>query len=438
MNSKLSAKASDIPILDIDRVSMRFGGLVAVTDLDLDVSDGQFVVLAGSEGAGKTTVCDCISGECEPTNGSVRFRGRRLTRSFGPGVFWMAISIGLITGLLAAAAAVDIDRLWLAVVRRGMVFDRSFTFDSARRRLRSYFRAELALDRLAGKWRVVSADGRDVLVVCDDFEEAKSLKNQLQAAVTARRIGPSTVPNTSDMADAAEPSQRQLPIPDDTLNRLAAGKSRIRIRGWSALLAGWIIGATGVIVIWSRSRGSLHIAARAGIARTFQNPRLFENMTVRENVLVALDRMIPGGSIALLLRTPANHRGEQHAHIKANKILKFVGLGSMADHLACDTSLLDRKRLEIARALATGADLILLDEPMAGLDEKGVAVVMELLHRMKDQGLTLLMTSGSLSFPSDISDKVVVLDRGVKIAEGALTNVRHDLRVKKRPVTNLL
>ena len=438
MKLKLSAKASDIPVLDIDRVSMRFGGLVAVTDLDLDISDGQLVVLIGSEGAGKTTVCNCITGECEPTNGSVRFRGRRLTHSFGVGVFWMAMSIGLLSGLFFAAAAVDIDRLWLAVVKRGMVFDRSFTFDSARRRLRSYFRAELAVDRLAGKWRVVSADGRDVLVVCNDFEEAKSLRNQLQAAVTARRIGPSTVPNTSDMADAAESSRSQPTIPEDILNRLASGKSRIRIRGWSALLAGWIIGATGVIAIWSRSRGSPHIAARAGIARTFQNPRLFENMTLRENVLVALDRIIPGGVIALLLRTPKNYRGEQDAHIKANEILSFVGLDPMAGSLACDATLLDRRRLEIARALATGANFILLDEPVAGLDKKGVAIVMDLLHSIKNRGVTLLMTSDSFSFRSDICDKAVVLDRGVKIAEGAPSDVRHSLRSSKRTATSLL
>jgi len=175
------------PLLDIDRLTVRFGGLVAVSDLDLDVPAGSIVSLIGPNGAGKTTAFNTISGIYSPTSGSVRFQGRRLEQSFTAGTFWSAVAVGLLAGLLFTAAAVDIDRLWLAVVKRGMVMNEPFTLAGAATRLRGYFRADLAIDQMAGKWRVVSADGADVLVIRRDLDEARALRNLLQAEVTARR-----------------------------------------------------------------------------------------------------------------------------------------------------------------------------------------------------------------------------------------------------------
>jgi branched-chain amino acid transport system ATP-binding protein len=429
MKTRPMAAAADIPLLDIDRVSMRFGGLVAVSDLDLDVPEGQIIALIGPDGSGKTTVCNCVSGICSPTSGSVRFQGHRLSQTFSPGVLWMAIGVGLLVGLLTAAAAVDVDRLWLAVVKRGMVLDEPFTFDAARRRLRSYFRGELAVDQLAGKWRVVSADGRDVLAIRRDYADAVSLRNQLQAAVTARRAGPSTIPDASDMADAASPSQPQASIEDDVLDRLAAGKSRIRIRGWSGLIAGWMLGAAGTIAIWRRGRRSAHAVARAGIARTFQLPRLFTEMTVLENVLVGLDRSIPGGAVAMLLRTRRNRRGEEEARRRAHDALGFVGLEHEVDRIAGDMPLASRRRLEIARALATGATLMLLDEPTAGLDATEAAAMTDLIRRLKDRGPAVLLTGDRLEPLAAISDRVAVLEHGAKIAEGAPAEIGRHRRV---------
>jgi len=192
------------PLLDVDRLTVRFGGLVAVADLDLDVAEGSIVSLIGPNGAGKTTAFNTISGIYQPTTGTVRLRGRRLERSFTAGTFWAAMLVGLFTGLLFAAAAVDIDRLWLAVVKRGMITGEPFTLAGAAERLRGYFRAELALDQMAGKWRVVSADGNEVLAIRRDLGEARALRNSLQAAVTARRTGPGTVPDTTDLTGGAE------------------------------------------------------------------------------------------------------------------------------------------------------------------------------------------------------------------------------------------
>jgi ABC-type cobalamin/Fe3+-siderophores transport system ATPase subunit len=166
------------PLLDVDRVTVRFGGLLAVSELDLSVPAGSIVSVIGPNGAGKTTAFNTISGIYAPTSGSVRFEGRRLERSLTAGTFWSAMGVGLLTGLLFAAAAVDVDRLWLAVVKRGMITGEPFTLSGAAERLRGYFRAELAIDQMAGKWRVVSADGTDVLAI-------KLANRTVMAAATA-------------------------------------------------------------------------------------------------------------------------------------------------------------------------------------------------------------------------------------------------------------
>ena len=427
--------ATEIPLLDVDRLTIRFGGLVAVSDLDLDVPEGQIVSLIGPNGAGKTTAFNCISGIYAPTTGSVRFEGHRLERAFGIGTFWAAMGVGLLVGLLVAAAAVDIDRLWLAVVNRGMVTGEPFTLSGAMQRLRGYFRAELAIDQMAGKWRVVSADGNDVLAIRRDLDEARALRNRLQAAVTARRAGPGTVPDVTDLANAGDPqgaaatTAQPLKIKDEVLDRLAAGKARVRWRGWTGLAAGWLLGAAGTIAIWRRGRRSPHVVARAGISRTFQNIRLFPNMTVLENVLVGLDRTIRGGVLAMLFRTPGNRRAEGQARSRAVEALEFVGLGAAANRIAGQLPYGDQRRLEIARALATGAKLILLDEPAAGMNPSETDDVARLVERIRDRGVTVLLIEHHMNVVMRISDRVAVLDHGVKIAEGAPAEIKRDARV---------
>ena len=420
------------PLLDVDRLTVRFGGLVAVSDLDLDIPEGSIVSLIGPNGAGKTTAFNTISGIYSPTSGSVRFRGRRLERSFTPGTFWSAMAIGLLTGLLFAAAAVDVDRLWLAVVKRGMITNEPFTLAGAAARLRGYFRAELAIDQMAGKWRVVSADGADVLAIRRDLEEAKALRNLLQAAVTARRAGPGTVPDTTDLAEGADQAPETVrlpPVKEEVLARLAAGKQRIRSRGWLGLIAGWLLGTAGTLAVWRRGRRAPHVVARAGISRTFQNIRLFSNMTVLENVLVGLDRTIPGGVAAMLFRTPANRRAESAACGRAMEALDFVGLAGSANRIAGELPYGDQRRLEIARALATGATLILLDEPAAGMNPTETAELAGLVQRIRDRGVTVLLIEHHMNVVMRISDRVAVLDHGVKIAEGSPAEIKLDEKV---------
>jgi len=417
------------PLLDLDRLTVRFGGLVAVSELDLAVPAGSIVSVIGPNGAGKTTAFNTISGIYSPTSGSVRFEGHRLDRSFTAGTFWSAIGIGLLTGLLFAAAAVDVDRLWLAVVKRGMITGDRFTLAGAAERLRGYFRAELAIDQMAGKWRVVSADGTDVLAIKRDLAEAKAVRDALQAEVTARRAGPGTVPDTTDLAGVADSAAGRPYVKEEVLDRLAAGKTRVRRRGWTGLIAGWLLGTAGTIAVWNRGRRSPNVVARAGISRTFQNIRLFSNMTVLENVLVGLDRTIPGGVPAMLVRSPANRRAEAAAQATAIEALHFVGLAGDANRIAGQLPYGDQRRLEIARAVATGAKLILLDEPAAGMNPSETDDLARLIERIRDRGVTVLLIEHHMNVVMRISDRVAVLDHGVKIAEGTPAEVRRNEKV---------
>jgi ABC-type branched-subunit amino acid transport system ATPase component len=425
-----SRSISPQPLLDVDRLTIRFGGLVAVSDLDLEVPEGTVVSVIGPNGAGKTTAFNCISGIYAPTSGTVRFHGRRLERAFTPRVFWSALGLGLLTGLLFALAAVDVDRLWMAVVKRGMLTGEPFTIAGAMDRLRGYFRAELAIDQMAGKWRVVSADGNDVLAIKRDLDEARAVRNELQAAVTARRAGPGTVPVASDtertgVAAATSP----IPIKSELLDRLAAGKSRIRWRGILGFLFGSGLGLAGTLAVWRRGRRSPHVVARSGVSRTFQNIRLFSNMTVLENVLIGLDRTIPGGVPAMLVRTPGNRRAEAAAQATALQELEFVGLAASANRIAGQLPYGDQRRLEIARALATGAELLLLDEPAAGMNPAETADLASLVERIRARGVTVLLIEHHMNVVMRVSDKVAVLDHGVKIAEGTPAEVRRDEKV---------
>ena len=152
-------------------------------------------------------------------------------------------------------------------------------------------------------------------------------------------------------------------------------------------------------------------------------------MTVLENVLVGLDRTIPGGLIAMLFQSPANRRAEAAARSRALESLEFVGLVGDANRIAGQLPYGDQRRLEIARALATGARLILLDEPAAGMNPSETGDLGRLVERIRDRGVTVLLIEHHMNVVMRISDRVAVLDHGVKIAEGTPAEVRRNEKV---------
>lgn len=164
-----------------------------------------------------------------------------------------------------------------------------------------------------------------------------------------------------------------------------------------------------------------------GLARTFQNVRLFANMTVRENVMVARHCRTRSGIFSAILRTPAFRREEQETKAKAEDVLAFFGsrlVGYRFDQPAFVLSYANRRRLEIARAMATEPRLILLDEPVAGMNPRETAELTELIGRMRDDlGFTICMIEHDMRVVRGVSDRVICLDYGQKIAEGTYQEV---------------
>jgi branched-chain amino acid transport system ATP-binding protein len=173
-----------------------------------------------------------------------------------------------------------------------------------------------------------------------------------------------------------------------------------------------------------------HEVTGLGMARTFQNIRLFHNMTALENVLVAMHGHIKGGVIRSILRTPALRKEEAEAEQRGRELLEFSGLRRKDDEYAKNLSYGDQRRLEVARALATNPKLLLLDEPTAGMNPDETATFTTFVAKLRqEQSMTVLLIEHDMKVVMGISDRVTVLDYGEKIAEGAPTEVQHDPRV---------
>ncbi len=242
----------DAHLLELDKVTIRFGGLVAVSELDLHVDEGEIFALIGPNGAGKTTVFNIVTGFYQPTSGQVRFAGRR---------------------------------------------------------------------------------------------------------VSGRRP---------------------------------------------------------------------HLVTRAGIARTFQNIRLFDNMTALENVMVGADARHRTSVVGAILGLPRHRAEEREGRERARELLDFVGIGHLAEETAKNLPYGHQRRLEIARALGTGPRLLMLDEPAAGMNPAEKESLAELIAKIRDSGRTVLLIEHDMSLVMTISDRIVVLDFGCKIADGTPAAVRDD------------
>lgn len=196
-----------------------------------------------------------------------------------------------------------------------------------------------------------------------------------------------------------------------------------------AFLGGFLIGTAGTYVTWSRSRRSSDVISSRGIARTFQNIRLFQSMTVIENVMIGMTRSMRGNSLAAAFGLGMSKREEREAARKAGELLRFVGLEGRHNNVARNLPYGDQRRLEIARALATEPKLLLLDEPAAGMNPSETTDLMELIRRIRDRGITVLLIEHHMNLVMGISDRVAVLDYGVKIAEGSPADVSRDAKV---------
>ncbi|MFF4032383.1 ABC transporter ATP-binding protein [Streptomyces sviceus] len=172
-----------------------------------------------------------------------------------------------------------------------------------------------------------------------------------------------------------------------------------------------------------------HLVTQAGIARTFQNIRLFANMTVLENVLVGRHTRTKEGLWSALLRGPGFKKAEKASEERAMELLEFIGLEAKRDHLARNLPYGEQRKLEIARALASEPGLLLLDEPTAGMNPQETRATEELVFAIRDRGIAVLLIEHDMRFVFNLSDRVAVLVQGEKLVEGTSEVVQADERV---------
>jgi branched-chain amino acid transport system ATP-binding protein len=172
-----------------------------------------------------------------------------------------------------------------------------------------------------------------------------------------------------------------------------------------------------------------HTVTKLGIARTFQNVRLFGEMTALENVITATDVHNKSGFVGSILNTPRSRREEKASKEKAHEILEFIGISHRSDQLAKNLPYGDQRRLEIARAMGTSPQILLLDEPAAGFNPSEKKALADLILKIRDNGFTVLLIEHDMSLIMGISDRVAVLDFGTKIADDLPSVVQNDPRV---------
>ena len=314
-------------ILHAARVTKRFGGLIAVNNVEFTIPEKSIVSLIGPNGAGKTTFFNIIAGIYDPTAGQIEFDGTPMIAR--PRRAWLEPLLWVIPPVL----------LWVVLLAIG------------------------------SKDTVVNAVGAGAM---------------LATLVLVLLVGVSRPPAYTRM-----------------LTRLGIFKS---------------------------ARPNDMVVA--GLGRTFQNIRLFQNMTALENVLVGMHCRLKASWVDALLSTPRDRHEEQTSQVRARELLALVGLKGRDDLVAKNLPYGDQRRLEIARALGSNPTLLLLDEPTAGMNPRETIQLTSLISRLRSElGLTILLIEHDMRVVMGISDRVTVLDHGEKIAEGTPDEVRRDPKV---------
>ena len=198
------------------------------------------------------------------------------------------------------------------------------------------------------------------------------------------------------------------------------------------LISGLYTPTSGEILFEGAKIGGMpsHRIVRRGVARTFQNIRLYKSLTVLENILVGMHVHIHASFVGSLFRTRKVAEQEQRAEDEARELLRFVGLGGMENQLAKALPYGQQRLLEIARALGGKPKLLLLDEPAAGMNPKETEEMTALIRRIRDElGTTILLIEHDMRVVMGISDRITVLDHGEKIAEGLPAEIRSNPRV---------
>ena len=326
-------------LLQINNLTLRFGGVVAVDGVTVQIAPHEIVSLIGPNGAGKTTVFNAVTGIYEPTAGQILLNGQETRQALTWPRGLKFLGVGPLTAL-ALLVLNHIEALWQLAITDNYQYQQRFPWGKA-------------------------------------FHDA--------------------------LAFFSENTGHRFLLP---------------------VVLGLITGSGGAFAVWQRSRCAPEIAAGMGIARTFQNIRLFNQMTVLNNLLIGMDSQRRTTVWQALFRLPLFWREQEAAVQKATELIRFVGLADQANDLAENLAYGHQRRLEIARALAMQPKLLLLDEPAAGLNPAESQALMELIRKIRASGITVLLIEHSMAVVMGISDQITVLDHGKKIAEGTPSQVR--------------
>ncbi len=206
----------------------------------------------------------------------------------------------------------------------------------------------------------------------------------------------------------------------------SAAWSVLQPQAWTILpfIAGAAIGSAAAWRLWTTGRRSAERVARAGVGRTFQNIRLFRELSCIDNVLVGRHAHLTSNWLDAALRLPRHYRDQRQGTATARALLEFVGLSEHAERAAGALPYGHQRRLEIARALALAPGLLLLDEPAAGMNATESQELMALIRRIRERGVTCLLIEHDMAVVMGVSDRIVVLHYGTKIAEGTPAEIR--------------
>lgn len=428
-----------------------------LTELEVKPKDGKFIIRSRDKKVTLETVHDeeAANRRLEVVQAMVSLAGSTRTTIKGDGK-WLVVTptryyLGLDdTEAAARQEAKDfrdlpdaevVEKEGRALLVKGGRTLRTFgqRFEAEDYKSAMSFAKDAAVETGEGKWIILDDGRRMVLDVFESRDKAHS--RLLDLAVAAgklkwrllTRASPlllATAP-TPEKADEEIRSIQEKVSKGETEELAAVGRAQRTQRAlvWIMLAVGAAIGAGGTFVVWSRARRTTDYITRNGLARTFQNIRLFPEMLVLENVLMGMDarRATTVWSIALRLKSASDD--EFAARQKALSLLEFVGLSSKSNMVAKNLAYGDQRRLEIARALATEPRLLLLDEPAAGMNPAESIELMRLIRRIRDTGITVLLIEHHMKVVMGISDRIAVLQYGSKIAEGSPEEIKKDLKV---------
>ncbi|MFP4088030.1 MAG: ABC transporter ATP-binding protein [Desulfobacteraceae bacterium] len=379
------------PILHVKKLSKSFGGLVALQAVDLTAETAQIVGLIGPNGAGKTTLFNCLTALTHPTKGQIQFRGNSIVPEVDTGRM----------KLLKASALLFFILGWIWVPLFYSLF-----------LPRTFFKVELVLlgifvftmrcltVRALTEFKIWAWSLMFVFLLSD---LTMGLWGLIHPTASACFVGTS----------------------------LAVGYVAVPWGGVAVPFSLFFMG-----LLFSRKIRQLYgfragpdVLCRMGMGRTFQNIRLFFNLSVLDNVKIGFHGRLKSGFWQSLLRGRAQRREEEAAEEAALEALRFVGLELRTFDLAGALAYGEQRRLEIARALVAKPHLLLLDEPAAGMNPRESARLIDLVFKIRRMGITVLIIEHDMKVMMNLADNIFVLDHGEMIAQGPPGEIRDNPRV---------